>query len=61
MFDLHSGTIQIWGELDLKLNRLSAISSPYLAKFTKHNKSNTASLHEIVIMNSLLRHIQRRI
>ena len=29
--------------------RLSALISPYLAKFMKHNKSNTAFLHEIVI------------
>ena len=30
-------------------SRLSALISPYLAKFMKHNKQNTALLHEIVI------------
>ena len=39
-------------ERDLKLTRLSAIISPYLAKFMKHNKSNTVFLREIVIIFS---------
>ena len=39
-------------EPDLKLTRLSAVISPYLAKFMKHNKSNTAFLREIVIIFS---------
>ena len=37
---------------DLKFTRLSALISPYLVKFMKHNKSNTASLHETVIIFS---------
>ena len=37
-------------ERDLKLTRLSALISSYLAKFMKHNKSNGAFLHEIVII-----------
>ena len=32
--------------------RLSAIISPNLGKFMKHNKSNTTFLHEIVITPS---------
>ena len=39
-------------ERDLKLTRLPAIISLYLAKFMKHNDSNTAFLHEIVIIFS---------
>ena len=42
------------GELDLKLTRLSAIISPYLTKFIKHNKSSTVFSHEIVIIFSPL-------
>ena len=34
------------------LFRLSATISPYLAKFMKHNKSNTPFLQEIVIIFS---------
>ena len=34
------------------LTRLPAISSPYLAKFMKHNKSITAFLREIIIIFS---------
>ena len=37
---------------DLKLTRLWAIISPYLTKFIKYNKLNTAFLHEIVIIFS---------
>ena len=48
VFLLYSGTIQLWTECDLKLTRLSAIISPYLAKFMKHNKSNTTFVHDIV-------------
>ena len=39
-------------ERNLKVTRLSALISPYLAKFMKHIKSNTAFLHEIVIIFS---------
>ena len=39
---------------DLKLTRFSAINAPYLAKFIKHNKSNIAFLHEIVIIFSAI-------
>ena len=46
---LYSGTIQFWAERDLKL---SALISPYLAKFMKHNKSTF--LREIVIVFSLV-------
>ena len=49
VFLLYSGTIQPYAERDLKLTRLLAIISPYVAKFMKHNKSKTAFLHEIVI------------
>ena len=49
VFLLYSGTIQPHAERDLKLTRLLAIISSYLAKFMKHNKSKTAFLHEIVI------------
>ena len=45
---LHSGTIQLLVERSLKLIRLMAIISPYLASLTNHNKTNTAVLHEIV-------------
>ena len=48
VFVLRSGTVQLLAERDLKLVRFSAIISPYLAKFMKHNKSNTAFVHEIV-------------
>ena len=54
VFVLYSGTIQRYVEYDLKLARLSALISPYLAKFMKHNKSNTAFLCEIVITFSLI-------
>ena len=49
VFVFNSGTIQFWAERDLKLTRLSALVFPYLAKFMKHNKSNTTFLHETVI------------
>ena len=49
---LCSETIYFCAERDLKLTRLSAIISPYLAKFMKHDKSNKASLCEIVIIFS---------
>ena len=49
VFLLYSGTIQLQAEHDLKLTRLSAIISPYLVKFMKHNKSNTTFVHGIVI------------
>ena len=39
-------------ERDLKMTRLSALSSPYLAKFAKHNKWNTSFLRELVIIFS---------
>ena len=45
VFLLYRGIIQIKAERDLKLTRLSAIISPYLAKFMK---SNTAFVHDIV-------------
>ena len=48
VFVLYSGTIQPKVERDLTLTRLSGIISPYLAKLIKHNKSNTALLHDIV-------------
>ena len=35
VFLLYSGAIQLWAGRDLKLTTLSAIISPYLAKFTK--------------------------
>ena len=50
VFALFSGTIQFYAERDLKLTRLSALTSPYLVKFMKHNKSNTTLLHEMVII-----------
>ena len=37
-------------ERDLKMTRLSAIISPYFAKFIEHNKSNIAIFHEIIII-----------
>ena len=37
-----------------KQNKLPVIISFYLAKFIKHNRSNTAFLHEIVIIFLLL-------
>ena len=46
---LYDGTIQFYTERDLKLTTLSALISPYLAKFMKHNKSNAAIWSEIVI------------
>ena len=49
---LFGGTIQFYTERDLKLTTLSALISPYLAKFMKHNKSNAAFLREIVIIFS---------
>ena len=55
VFVLYSGTIQCYVEYDLKLARLSALISPYLGKFMKYNKSNTAFLCEIVITNSFVR------
>ena len=48
VFTLHSGTIQPKAERFLVLTRLLGIISPYLVKLIKHNKSNTALLHEIV-------------
>ena len=50
VFILYSGTVQFWAERDLMLTRFSALVSPDLAKFMKHNKSSTAFLHEIVII-----------
>ena len=49
---LFGGTIQFYTERDLKLTTLSALISPYLAKFMKHNKSNVAFWSEIVIIFS---------
>ena len=46
---LYGGTIQFYTERDLQLTTLSALISPYLAKFMKHNKSNAAIWSEIVI------------
>ena len=37
-----------------KKKKLSVIISLYMAKFIKHNRSNTAFLHEIVIIFLLL-------
>ena len=48
MLVLYSGTIQFSKERNSKLTRLSAVISPYLAKFIKYNKSNAAFLREIV-------------
>ena len=45
VFALYSGTIQFQTERDLNLTRLPAVVSPYLAKFIRHNKSNTVFLH----------------
>ena len=50
MFVLYSGKIQFNMERNLQLTRLSVITFLYLAKFIKHNKSNAAFLHEIVII-----------
>ena len=52
VFVLYSGANQFHAEFDLTLIRLSAHISPYLAKFMKHNKLNTAFLHESVIIFS---------
>ena len=52
VFALYSGTIQLLAERDLKLTRLSVLLSPHSAQFMKHNKTNTAFLHEIVIIFS---------
>ena len=52
VFVLYSGTIQFLAERDLKLTRLSAIISPYLVKFMKHNKSNAAFLQDMVYVFS---------
>ena len=49
VFVLFSGTTQFKAECVLKLTRLSALIFPYLTKFMKHNKSNTAFFHKIVI------------
>ena len=46
VFVLCSGIIR----LDLKLTKLSAIIPPYLAKFLKHNKSNTTCFHAIATL-----------
>ena len=51
---LHSETIQFFAERDLKVTRLSALISPYLAKLMKHNKLNATFLHEIVNMFSII-------
>ena len=50
LFVLYSETIHFQAERDRRLGGLSALISPYLAKFMKHNKSNTAFLLEIVII-----------
>ena len=50
VFVLYSGTIKLKVDRDVKLIRLSTIISPYLAKFMKHNKSNTKFVHEIVVI-----------
>ena len=39
-------------ERDLKMTRLSALSSPDLAKFVKYNKWNISFLRELVIIFS---------
>ena len=52
LFLLHSETIQLQAERELKLTGLSVIISLYLAKFMKHNKSNTTFVDEIVIIFS---------
>ena len=54
VFVLYRGTIQFYVERDWILTRLSAIISHYLTKFMKHDKSNTAFLHEIVNIFSLI-------
>ena len=38
----------------MQMTRLLVIISPYLAKFMKQNKSNTAFLREIVVIFSLI-------
>ena len=48
-FVWYIGTTQLKARGDLKLTKLSAIISPYLAKFIKHNK---LLLHEMVIIFS---------
>ena len=48
---LFSEAIQLCAERDLKLIRSSAIISPYLAELIRHNKSNAAFLHDIVIFS----------
>ena len=52
VFLLYRGRIYFSTERDFWLTRLSAIISPYLAKFMKRIKSITEFLHEIVIMFS---------
>ena len=37
---------------DFKLTTLSALISPYLTKFMKHNKSSTTFMHDSVIIFS---------
>ena len=49
---LYSETILFHAERDLKLARLLALISFYLAKFMRHNKSNTAFLRVIVTIFS---------
>ena len=51
-FVLHRATVQRQAERDLKLHRLSIITSPYLVKFKKHNQSNTTFLHVVLIIFS---------
>ena len=51
---LYSGAVQLQAGRGLKLARLSAFISPYLVKFMKHNKSNTAFLYEIAIIFSAI-------
>ena len=52
VFVLYSGKKQLLVELDSKLTRLPCVTSLCLAKFVKHNKSNTAFLHKIIIIFS---------
>ena len=52
VFVLYRGTIPFKAESYLKLTKLSAIISLYLAKFIKHYKSNTTFLYNTVIIFS---------
>ena len=50
LFLLYSEIVQLQAERNLKLTKLSATIRPYFVKFIKHNKLNTAFLHENVFV-----------